>query len=103
MAAAHRSGYTTFAPLSYHAFTLLSKFMSHLDAAEAMLARLAQVCILDLSAGVTSLLVTGASTKNPTRTMVTLLVPMKISPRCMLSKLGQQVSKPQLVIPRFRP
>src|SRR5579871_6169736 len=77
--------------------------MSHRFAAVAIAARFAQVCMLDLSAGVTSLFVSGASTKNPTRTIVTLLVPMKISPRCMLSELGQQVSRPQFVIVAVEP
>ena len=35
--------------------------------------------------------------------MFTLLLPMKIIPRRMLSKLFQQVSKPQLVMARLTP
>jgi hypothetical protein len=77
--------------------------MSHRVAAVAMPAKFMQVCMAALSVGVTSLFVSRASTKNPTRTIVTLLVPMKINPRRILSKLGQHVSKPQFVIDLLTP
>ena len=66
-----------------------------------MAARLAMLCSVDFWAGEMSLLVNGALARNPTRMMVTLFVPMKINPRCTLSRLVQVVSKPQLVMARL--
>jgi hypothetical protein len=69
----------------------------------AIAATFAMFCSVAFWLGEMSLFVSGASTTNPTRTIFTLLLPMKISPRCMLFASVQQVSRPQLVIALFTP
>src|ERR1043165_2430200 len=73
-------------------------FISHLALEPAKAAALAALCRNDFWADDMSPFVKGASITNGTRTRFTLLLPMKMIPRLMLSTLFQHVSRPQWVM-----